>query len=567
MNVKSLLSSKERTKADVNRRSSNYHPSIWGDHFINVSSTDMNTNPEVEERIETLKAEVEKLLMSNINATCKTIDEIVILIDQLQRLGVAYHFENKINEALQSIYNSHANSNYDVNYDHNNDLYIVALRFRLLRQHGYKVSADVLKEFKDEKGEFKAMLTNDARGLLCLYEASYLRVQGEDILEEACEFSRKHLKSLLPHLSTSLADQVKHSLEIPLHRGMPRLEARQYISIYEADNSAQNELLLELAKLDFNLLQAFHRRELSEISRWWKDIDFATKLPFARDRLVECYFWMLGVYFEPKYSITRKFMTKIIAIASVIDDIYDVYGTLEELKLFTHAIERWEVAAANELPKYMQVCYFALLGVVKEMEDKLVNKEPICCMHYAKEAIKGLVRSYFVEAKWFNCKYVPTFEEYMENSTMSSGYPMLAVEALVGIEDVAITKETLDWAISVPKIIRSSSLVARLDDDVHTYKVEQERGDAPSSVECYMQQYGVSEEEACNKINEMVEIEWMNINQEIQDPNHRPLQWLLPPLNLARMMVVLYQNGDGYTNSSGKTKDRIASLLVDPVPM
>lgn len=82
-----------------------------------------------------------------------------------------------------------------------------------------------------------------------------------------------------------------------------------------------------------------------------------------------------------------------------------------------------------------------------------------------------------------------------------------------------------------------------------------------------MQQYGVSEEEACNKIKEMVEIEWMNINQEIQDPSHPPLQWLLPPLNLARMMVVLYQNGDGYTNSSGKTKDRIASLLVDPVPM
>ncbi|KAL9441415.1 hypothetical protein AB3S75_019993 [Citrus x aurantiifolia] len=510
MDLKSLSSSKESTRADENRRSSNYHPSIWGDHFINVSSNDKYPNAEVEKRFETLKAEVEKLLMSN-NTAWKTIEEIVTLVDQLQRLGVAYHFENEIKEALQSIYNSHVNSNCDVNYDHNNDLYTGALRFRLLRQHGYKVSADIFKKFKDEKGEFKAMLTNDARGLLCLYEASYLRVQGENILEEACEFSRKHLKSLLPHISTSLANQVEHSLEIPLHRGMPRLEARQYISIYEADNSTRNELILELAKLDFNLLQALHRRELSEISRWWKDIDFATKLPFARDR--------------------------------------------------------WEVAAANELPKYMQVCYFALLDVVKEMEVKSVNKEPPGCMHYAKEAIKGLVRAYFVEAKWFNAKYVPTFEEYMENSTMSSGYPMLAVEALVGLEDMAITKQALDWAISVPKIIRSSSVIARLDDDVHTYKVEQERGDAPSSVECYMQQYGVSEEEACNKIKEMVEIEWMNINEEIQDPNHPPLQWLLPSLNLARMMVVLYQNGDGYTNSSGKTKDRIASLLVDPLPM
>ena len=47
----------------------------------------------------------------------------------------------------------------------------------------------ILEEFEDEKGEFKAMVTHDARGLLCLYEASLLRVQVEDILEEACEFS------------------------------------------------------------------------------------------------------------------------------------------------------------------------------------------------------------------------------------------------------------------------------------------------------------------------------------------------------------------------------------------
>ena len=40
--------------------------------------------------------------------------------------------------------------------------------------------------------------------------------------------------------------------------------------------------------------------------RWWKDLDFATKLPFARDRIVECYFWIVSVYFEPQYSLARK---------------------------------------------------------------------------------------------------------------------------------------------------------------------------------------------------------------------------------------------------------------------
>lgn len=82
-----------------------------------------------------------------------------------------------------------------------------------------------------------------------------------------------------------------------------------------------------------------------------------------------------------------------------------------------------------------------------------------------------------------------------------------------------------------------------------------------------MKDYDVSEEEACNKIKEMVDIAWKNINEEIQKPNHPPLPLLLPPLNLARMMEVLYEKGDCYTNSSGKTKKRIASVLVDHIPI
>ena len=80
--------------------------------------------------------------------------------------------------------------------------------------------------------------------------------------------------------------------------------------------------------------------QLNCICRWWKELNFSKKLPFIRDRVIECYFWILGVFFEPEYFHARRILTKVIAMTSTIDDIYDVYGTFEEIELFTEAIER-----------------------------------------------------------------------------------------------------------------------------------------------------------------------------------------------------------------------------------
>lgn len=74
--------------------------------------------------------------------------------------------------------------------------------------------------------------------------------------------------------------------------------------------------------------------------RWWKDLDFANKLSFARDRVVEGYFWVMGVYFEPQYATARKFLTKVISLTSIVDDMYDVHGTRDELEQLTNAVEK-----------------------------------------------------------------------------------------------------------------------------------------------------------------------------------------------------------------------------------
>ncbi|KAM7493631.1 hypothetical protein LguiB_028240 [Lonicera macranthoides] len=45
---------------------------------------------------------------------------------------------------------------------------------------------------------------------------------------------------------------------------------------------------------------------------------------------------------ETEYFLARMILTKVICLTSVIDDIYDAYGTIEELILFTNAIQRFD---------------------------------------------------------------------------------------------------------------------------------------------------------------------------------------------------------------------------------
>uniref|UniRef100_A0A5B7AU55 Putative Terpene synthase 21 isoform 3 n=1 Tax=Davidia involucrata TaxID=16924 RepID=A0A5B7AU55_DAVIN len=72
-------------------------------------------------------------------------------------------------------------------------------------------------------------------------------------------------------------------------------------------------------------------------------------------------------------------------MASVIDDIYDSYGTLE---LFTNAIERWNVSCMDQLPEYMKLCYEALLDVYEEIEEEMAKQGNSYRVHYAKEAFE-----------------------------------------------------------------------------------------------------------------------------------------------------------------------------------
>lgn len=125
-------------------------------------------------------------------------------------------------------------------------------------------------KFRDNNGKFKENLVGDVQGLLSLYNASYLGIDGEEALEEAKSFSIKHLKLWLRNLKGNnaiLASHVQQALDVPLHWRMPRIEARNFIDIYQT-NQAKNLALLELAKLDYNLVQSVYQTELKELAKY-----------------------------------------------------------------------------------------------------------------------------------------------------------------------------------------------------------------------------------------------------------------------------------------------------------
>ena len=103
--------------------------------------------------------------------------------------------------------------------------------------------------------------------MLSLFEAAQLRVHGENILEDALEFTTSHLKTYLnSDANVPLADLVCRALKYPLRKSFNRMVARHYISIYHKFDWHRH-VLLDTAKLDFNLVQKVHQEELGYITR------------------------------------------------------------------------------------------------------------------------------------------------------------------------------------------------------------------------------------------------------------------------------------------------------------
>ncbi|CAL5200489.1 unnamed protein product [Lathyrus oleraceus] len=475
------------------------------------------------------------------------------MIESIQGLGISHHLEDEINMQLERI----------CDWDASTNLFATSLQFRLLRHNGWPASSDIFRNFLDKSGNFKESLTKDICGMLSLYEASYLGTEDEEILKKALEFSRTHLNEFISHMSPEIGYRhIVRSLTLPKHLRMARLEARNYMDEY-IHASNQIPALLELAKLDNDMIQSLHQTELAEICRWWKELGLIEKLSFARDRPTECFLWRVGIFPEPCYTNCRIQLTKTICILDVIDDIFDNYGTLDQLVLFTYAIKRWDLDAMEQLPEYMKICYVALYNTTNEISYSIQKEHGITVVSYLKRTWMDMFDAYLEEAKWFNSGHVPSFRTYLDNGAISVGSCMALVHATFLIGD-GLSKETISMMKPYPRLFTCSGEILRLWDDLGTSTEEQERGDNASSIQCFMGENDIRDEnEGRKRIRLVIRNLWRELNGLAMNKTV-PLSVVKASLNMARTAQVIYQHGDD--KSTFTVDDYVQTLLFSSLP-
>ncbi|CAN1319111.1 Alpha-farnesene synthase [Linum perenne] len=399
---------------DIIRRSANYNPTLWEYGFLQSLPTQYDDHWLHEEK---LKEEVKLIFHHTTDLTAK-----LELVDLTGKLGLAHFFEEEIKEALDFV----ALTVRDRSFISRENLYLCALSFRLLRQHGYQVSQqDMLKDFVNNKCD------EDIKGLVELYEASHLGSEIEDILEEANLFSTRILKSeylrLCQHDKT-LARSVAHALELPIHWRVEWFDVKWHIDTSENKRNV-HKALVDLAKVNFNVVQSGLQKDLKQISR---------------------------------------------------NGVVSSSGTVLAIHAF-YLVMRDETT-----------------GEIERVLEKDHNN-----------------------------------------------------------------------------MIHNVCLIIRLCNDLGTSSAEQERGDAKSSIACYMREAGVTEETARLHIKGMIARIWKKINSQwLQQHRHQhhpaiPNLFMDININMARVAHNLYQYGDGFNGGQDHKhyKKQILSLLVHPITL
>ncbi|KAL8503851.1 hypothetical protein ACS0TY_022537 [Phlomoides rotata] len=266
-------------------------------------------------------------------------------VDRLNRLGISRFFEPQIKDCLSYVYRFWTETGiFGTRDTEPHDIDDTSMGFRLLRLHGYDMDPNVLKNFKKE-GKFYCLggeMTSSATATYNLYRATQIQFPGEEILEEARNFSYKVLQDKLANnqladkwvISKHLPDEIKIGLELSWYTCLPRVEAAYYLQHYGASNDVwigkslyrmedvSNDTYLELARLDFSRCQAQHHTDWNYLQEWYESSN-VEEFGISKKEVLLAFFLAAATVFEPERTRERIVWVKTQIISTIIKSFFN----------------------------------------------------------------------------------------------------------------------------------------------------------------------------------------------------------------------------------------------------
>ncbi|XP_066346079.1 ent-copalyl diphosphate synthase 2, chloroplastic-like isoform X2 [Miscanthus floridulus] len=366
--------------------------------------------------------------------------EPIWAVDRLERLGISRYFQQEIEECMDYV-NRHFTEE-GICWARNSDVKEVddtAMAFRLLRLHGYSVSPDVFKNFEKD-GEFFCVVgqsTQAVTGMYDLNRASQISFPGEDILHRAGTFSYEFLRQREAEgalrdkwiISKDLPGEVIYTLDFPWYGNLPRVEARDYLEQYGGGDDVwigkmlyrmplvNNNVYLELARMDFNYCQALHRLEWQGLKKWYNEnrlMDFGV----AQEDVLRAYFLAAASIYEPSRATERLAWARVAILANTISThLHNNSSFRECLERSLHCPYEERDGSGLNTNGNDAILVRALL----QLTDSLAQEaQPI---HEGPEYIHKLLRSAWTE--WITEKTNIEDNVYNESNTVKQGSCMV----------------------------------------------------------------------------------------------------------------------------------------------
>ncbi|KAH0763500.1 hypothetical protein KY290_019573 [Solanum tuberosum] len=430
--------------------------------------------------------------------------KMLCMVDNIQRMGLAKHFEKEIEQILDQVYN-----NYQINNFQNNNDYLLSseeektsddlaekllkdsLAFRLLRFQGYKINQgsfcwflqqpQIRDKIEKNKKHFTYVMYN-------VYRATDLMFNGESQIEEARFFSRNFLVNNNDNLSLfpALQKVIEHELNVPWFARLEHLDHRLWIELNQsiplsiAKSSfywlayLQNEKLMQLAVQNYEYRQSIYRKELEDLKRWSKEKGLVD-IGFGREKTTYSYFASAASSssFLPYESFLRLIVAKCSIVITVADDFYDEEASLSELHILSEAIQRWD---AKNLDGPSKIIFEALDDLVCDVAKMYHLQHKIDITPQLRHMWKETFDAWMMESLWSRTSNLPSRDKYLQVGMISIGAHILVLHAAA--LGCSILPNQMFGPINgqYENITKLLMTTTRLLNDIQSYQKEREVG-------------------------------------------------------------------------------------------